>query len=67
MRRDKANLKAMAKKAAHVAKDHPTLRVPQAMRVARLCISQGDGTAGILPTQVLLKRRERVDDNKYLI
>ena len=67
MPRDKADLKAMAKKAAHVAKDHPTLRVPQAMRVARLCISQGYGTTGILPTQVLLKRRESVDDNKYLI
>jgi hypothetical protein len=57
MPRDKANLKAMAKKAAQVAKDHPTLKVPEAMRVASLCISQEDGTAGILPTQVLLKRR----------
>jgi hypothetical protein len=57
MPRDKANLKAMAKKAAQVAKDHPTLKVPEATRVASLCISQEDGTAGILPTQVLLKRR----------
>ena len=64
MPRDKANLKAMAKKAAHVAKDDPTLKVPE---VASLCTSQEDGTAGILPTQVLLKRRINVDDNKYSI
>jgi len=57
MPRDKANLKAMAKKAAHVTKDHPTLKVPEAMRVASLCISQEVGTAWILPIQVLLKRR----------
>jgi len=56
MLRGKANLKAMAKKAAHVAKDHPTLKVPEAMRVASVCISEEDGTAGILPTQVLFKR-----------
>ena len=56
MRRDKANLKAMAKKAAHVAKDHPTLMVPEVMIGASVCISEEDGTAGILPTQVLLKR-----------
>ena len=56
MLRDKANLKAMAKKADHVAKDHPTLKVPEAMRVASVRISKEDGNAGILPTQVLLKR-----------
>ncbi len=56
MPRDKANLKAMAKKAAHVTKDYPTLKVPEAMLVACLCISDEDQTTGILPAQVLLKR-----------
>ena len=56
MLRDKVNLKAMAKKAARVTKDHPTFKVPEAMRVANMCISEEDGTAGILCTQVLLKR-----------
>jgi hypothetical protein len=55
MPRDKANLKAMAKKAAHVTKDRPTLKVPEAMRVTSLCISQEDGTTWILPTQYYSK------------
>ncbi len=36
MPRDEVELKAMLKKAAQVIKEHPTLKVPEAMRVAKL-------------------------------
>ena len=36
MHRDELELKAMVNKAAQVTKDHPTLKVPEVMRVAKL-------------------------------
>ncbi len=40
MPRDEATLKAMAKKASQVLKDHPTLKVPEAMRVAKFTLEE---------------------------
>jgi hypothetical protein len=40
MSRNEANLKAMAKKASQVLKDHPTLKVPEAMRVAKFTLEE---------------------------
>ena len=40
MPRDEATLKAMAKKASQVLKDHPTLKVPEAMRVTKFTLNR---------------------------
>ena len=40
MTRDELELKAMVKKAAEVAKDHPTLEVPEVMRVAKFTLEE---------------------------
>ena len=40
MSRDKATLKAMVKKASQVLKDHPTLKVAEAMRVAKFTLDE---------------------------
>ena len=40
MPRDEAELKAMVKKAVQVVKEHPTLKVPEAMRVAKLTLNE---------------------------
>ena len=40
MSRNEADLKAMAKKASQVLKDHPTLKVPEAMRVAKFTLEE---------------------------
>ncbi len=45
MPRDELELKAMVKKAGQVAKDHPTLKVPEVMRVAKFTLEESqDGT-----------------------
>jgi hypothetical protein len=40
MPRDEVELKAMVKKAAQVVNDHPTLKVPEAMRVAKFTLDK---------------------------
>ena len=40
MPRDEVELKAMVKKAAQVIKEHPTLKVPEAMRVAKFTLDE---------------------------
>jgi len=40
MTRDELELKAMVKKAAQAAKDHPTLKVPEVMRVAKFTLEE---------------------------
>ena len=40
MPRDEAELKAMVKKADQVVKEHPTLKVPEAMRVAKFTLDE---------------------------
>ena len=40
MPRDEVELKAMAKKAAQVLRDHPTLKVPEVMRVAKFTLEE---------------------------
>jgi predicted NUDIX family NTP pyrophosphohydrolase len=40
MPRDEIELKTMVKKAAQVAKDHPTLKVPEVMRVAKFTLEE---------------------------
>ena len=40
MPRDELELKAMVKKAAQVSKDHPTLKVPEVMTVAKFTLEE---------------------------
>ena len=40
MPRDQLELKAMVKKAVQVDKDHPTLKVPEVMRVAKFTLEE---------------------------
>jgi hypothetical protein len=40
MSRDETDLKAMFKMASQVLKDHPTLKVPEAMRLAKFTLME---------------------------
>ncbi len=56
MPRDEVELKAMVKKAAQVIKEHPTLKVPEAMRVAKFTLDESKDRTMQMHVRRLIER-----------